>query len=181
MSATNPQTPTPAPLAARSCSADELLGRIRHYLCSGGLFNPELANHIAVRDLILDCRDWIERAWQPPAATASPPEGRPILRQGGLPPPWSPNASPPATPNAGVVMEAERNEGLAARAGSATYRVEERRSPASMGIQRRIVGPRHIGPWTGGGTTADAWRGYKASRRKSPNASPPATAQEERS
>jgi len=26
-------------------------------LSSGGLFNPELANHNAVRDLLIDCRD----------------------------------------------------------------------------------------------------------------------------
>lgn len=53
-------------LAGEAGSADELLGRIRHYLWSGGLYNPELADHLAVRDLILDCRDWIERAWQSP-------------------------------------------------------------------------------------------------------------------
>ncbi len=31
--------------------------RITDYLSSGGLFNPELANHDAVRDLLIDCRD----------------------------------------------------------------------------------------------------------------------------
>jgi len=31
--------------------------RITDYLCSGGLFNPELANHDAVRDLLIDARD----------------------------------------------------------------------------------------------------------------------------
>ena len=30
--------------------------RITAYLCCGGAFNPELANHDAVRDLIIDCR-----------------------------------------------------------------------------------------------------------------------------
>ena len=35
------------------------LERISGYLSSGGLFNPELANHDAVRDLIIDCRDRI--------------------------------------------------------------------------------------------------------------------------
>lgn len=76
-------------------------------------------------------------------------------------------------------MESEV-KALAERTGSATYRVEDRRSPASMGIQRRIVGPRHIGPWTEGGTTADAWRGYKSSRRKSPNAAASATTEDKR-
>lgn len=38
----------------------ELPERIKHYLCSGGLFNPELAEHLEVRNLILDCRDRIE-------------------------------------------------------------------------------------------------------------------------
>jgi hypothetical protein len=31
--------------------------RITDYLFSGGLFNPELANHDAVRDLLIDARD----------------------------------------------------------------------------------------------------------------------------
>jgi hypothetical protein len=31
--------------------------RITGYLAGGGLFNPELANHDAVRDLLIDCRD----------------------------------------------------------------------------------------------------------------------------
>jgi len=31
--------------------------RITDYLCGGGLFNPELANHDAVRDLLIDARD----------------------------------------------------------------------------------------------------------------------------
>lgn len=35
----------------------ELIDRITAYLWNGGLFNPELANHIAVRDLLIDCRE----------------------------------------------------------------------------------------------------------------------------
>lgn len=31
--------------------------RITAYLVGGGLFNPELANHDAVRDLLIDARD----------------------------------------------------------------------------------------------------------------------------
>lgn len=34
---------------------------IRDYLASGGLFNPELMDHQRVRDLIIECRDEIER------------------------------------------------------------------------------------------------------------------------
>lgn len=34
--------------------------RIDEYLQLGGLFNPELANHQAVRNLIIDCRDLIK-------------------------------------------------------------------------------------------------------------------------
>lgn len=30
--------------------------RIAEYLSTGGLFNPEFADHNAVRDLIIDCR-----------------------------------------------------------------------------------------------------------------------------
>ena len=35
----------------------ELSDRITEYLCNGGLFNPELANHLAVRDLLMECRE----------------------------------------------------------------------------------------------------------------------------
>lgn len=35
----------------------QLLDRITAYLFNGGLFNPELANHDAVRDLLIDIRD----------------------------------------------------------------------------------------------------------------------------
>jgi hypothetical protein len=35
----------------------KLIDRITGYLFNGGLFNPELANHIAVRDLLIECRD----------------------------------------------------------------------------------------------------------------------------
>ena len=34
-----------------------LRDRISAYLSGGGLFNPELANHEAVRDLLIECRD----------------------------------------------------------------------------------------------------------------------------
>lgn len=35
----------------------ELVNAITAYLCGGGLFNPELADHIAVRDLLMECRE----------------------------------------------------------------------------------------------------------------------------
>ena len=35
----------------------QLLDRITAYLSGGGLFNPELAIHVAVRDLLIDIRD----------------------------------------------------------------------------------------------------------------------------
>ena len=37
----------------------DVLARIKQYLSTGGLFNPELADHDAVRDLLIDCRDVI--------------------------------------------------------------------------------------------------------------------------
>ena len=39
---------------------NKALDGIKDYLSSGGLFNPELMDHAAVRDLILDCRDAID-------------------------------------------------------------------------------------------------------------------------
>jgi len=41
---------------------EELLARVQEYLCLGGLWNPELVcPQDAVRDLIMDLRDYIER------------------------------------------------------------------------------------------------------------------------
>jgi hypothetical protein len=37
-------------------SNQELIERINNYLYTGGLFNPELADHELVRMLLIDCR-----------------------------------------------------------------------------------------------------------------------------
>lgn len=37
-----------------------MIKRINNYLMTGGLFNPELANHTEVRNLLMDSRDYIE-------------------------------------------------------------------------------------------------------------------------
>ena len=39
----------------------DLAERCTEYLSSGGLFNPEMMEHDKVRDLIIDCRNEIER------------------------------------------------------------------------------------------------------------------------
>jgi len=41
-------------------TAEEIDSRITDYLIGGGLFNPELANHDAVRELIIDARYALE-------------------------------------------------------------------------------------------------------------------------
>lgn len=38
-----------------------IIDRINNYLASGGLFNPEAMDHDKVRQLLIDCRDEIER------------------------------------------------------------------------------------------------------------------------
>jgi hypothetical protein len=43
--------------AARQATADDLEKRLYEYFAGGGLFNPELANHQAVSELLRDCRD----------------------------------------------------------------------------------------------------------------------------
>ena len=40
-------------------SAGELLSRIRSDLGNGGLWNPDMMEHDKVRDLIMDCREYI--------------------------------------------------------------------------------------------------------------------------
>ena len=43
---------------------ENLINRISFYLASGGLFNPELADHIAVRTLLFECREALaQRTW----------------------------------------------------------------------------------------------------------------------
>ena len=42
--------------------------RINAYLQSGGLFNPEMANHDAVRDLLMDCRSALAEPAEEPDA-----------------------------------------------------------------------------------------------------------------
>ena len=39
----------------------DIIDRITDYLASGGLFNPELMNGPATRDLLIDCRTEIQR------------------------------------------------------------------------------------------------------------------------
>ena len=46
----------PAPIAGEG----ELVERITGHLASGGLFNPEMAIHDRVRDLLIDCRHALE-------------------------------------------------------------------------------------------------------------------------
>jgi hypothetical protein len=48
--------------ARAALPAGELTQRITDYLAGGGLFNPELANHDAVRDLLIDCREALAAA-----------------------------------------------------------------------------------------------------------------------
>ena len=43
-------------------SIEALSRRITEYLSGGGLFNPELADHNAVRDLLIDCRAALDTA-----------------------------------------------------------------------------------------------------------------------
>jgi hypothetical protein len=38
----------------------DLINQITDYLLSGGLFNPELADHNKVRDLLIECRKALE-------------------------------------------------------------------------------------------------------------------------
>jgi hypothetical protein len=39
----------------------DIVERLTSYLSGGGLFNPELADHDKVKDLVIDCWDEIER------------------------------------------------------------------------------------------------------------------------
>jgi len=57
-----------------SMSAKSVSDRITGYLTSGGLFNPELANHDAVRDLLLDARAQLD-------LLASVEDGEGIVRE----------------------------------------------------------------------------------------------------
>lgn len=41
-------------------STKELAARITQYLEAGGLFNPEHMEHDKVRDLLIDCREFLQ-------------------------------------------------------------------------------------------------------------------------
>ena len=56
--------------AAPADARDALTERITGYLTGGGLFNPEMANHDAVRDLLIDCRAALTRQAAAPSSTA---------------------------------------------------------------------------------------------------------------
>ena len=45
---------------------EDLINRITYHLSSGGLFNPELADHLAVRNLLMECRDALAQPEQEP-------------------------------------------------------------------------------------------------------------------
>lgn len=51
---------------------NEVTDRITAYLAGGGLFNPELAKHDTVRDLLIDCRAALAAAPRQPAPSAAP-------------------------------------------------------------------------------------------------------------
>ncbi len=44
----------------------DLINRITYHLSSGGLFNPELADHLAVRNLLMECREALAQPEQEP-------------------------------------------------------------------------------------------------------------------
>jgi hypothetical protein len=45
------------PVEREESKSEKMVKRINEYLLSGGMFNPEMANHTAVRDLLIECRD----------------------------------------------------------------------------------------------------------------------------
>lgn len=45
---------------------ENLINRITYHLSSGGLFNPELADHLAVRNLLMECREALAQPEQEP-------------------------------------------------------------------------------------------------------------------
>ena len=57
-----------------------MIARITQYLMTGGAFNPELADHVAVRDLLIDCRDVLiaiqkrDGRYTPPSLPLAPNE-----------------------------------------------------------------------------------------------------------
>jgi hypothetical protein len=47
---------------------NNLINQIQAYLSNGGLFNPELADHLAVRNLLMECREALAQPEQEPVA-----------------------------------------------------------------------------------------------------------------
>lgn len=52
------------------------------------------------------------------------------------------------------------------------YHTQDRRSPGSMGIQRRITSAKLFGPWVEGASTTQAWKAYKRARKQQDSTPP---------
>jgi hypothetical protein len=50
---------------------NNLINQIQAYLSNGGLFNPELADHLAVRNLLMECREALAQPEQPKVRTGN--------------------------------------------------------------------------------------------------------------
>jgi len=57
---TNSDETTPVGVGCIALVGAELSNRISGYLISGGMWNPEMALHDRVRDLLIECREYID-------------------------------------------------------------------------------------------------------------------------
>jgi hypothetical protein len=55
-------------MAPTDLTSKEIVERINSYLASGGLWTPDLANHEAVRDMLIDIRDALHQSSHEPRA-----------------------------------------------------------------------------------------------------------------
>lgn len=63
---------------AAKLDAHSLTERITEYLSSGGLFNPEMADHSRVRNLLIDCRDALNASPQASQQAEKVADSRPL-------------------------------------------------------------------------------------------------------
>lgn len=60
---------------------EKLRERITNYLIDGGLFNPEMASHERVRELLMDCREALLAVLSPASPSLSASVIREVLRE----------------------------------------------------------------------------------------------------
>lgn len=101
----------------RHMTYNDLVLRITEYLEKGGLWNPEVMDHMKVRDLLMDCRAALRSAAPSPAPStdragvaASRDAGTPMRKSPDTQLPYCPNCQPSTPDPRGMMLSDARKQ-----------------------------------------------------------------------